>query len=472
MYRITVPIVAIWGLMAESKKPGRKRSAEKTSKRGRKPKHTVSVFHPEDRTTETFTIERAPNKVWRIRMNDGSRPTLKEPNSRSGTRDIEVARSLAHQLVRDLKSGHITAPAASGSSTQALVGKFLAMKAASESERDHKARVHSIKVCLSILYKHGVKSVLQFGKGHRTDLLLDLRKRRKKDGARISDATVRRMLQQFSSYLTWLEQNDHIPKNVLNDWDDMPPVNRTSKRAWLEPSWAKAMLDDAFSAPPHHRSPYFCYILAMLLYTGARVNEVLGLLVEDVNFSKNTITIWVAGHRRVKTTGSNRVVAMWPALREYLVPHRRALGRGYKGLLFPSLRIDEATMAAAIDAGDDKAVEQAMWKSLRGSFRNCANRANVPVVVTPYVMRHTYCSTRLQMIEHDSQGRDVPVDKFRIARELGHNGVQLVDEIYAHVQQERFRFAELDYSLAAAVAQDQARDVDEEIFGPATTASD
>jgi len=44
------------------------------------------------------------------------------------------------------------------------------------------------------------------------------------------------------------------------------------------------------------------------------------------------------------------------------------------------------------------------------------------------MFRHTYCSSRLQTLDHGA-----PVSPYTVARELGHGGQSIVDRVYGHL---------------------------------------
>jgi integrase len=197
---------------------------------------------------------------------------------------------------------------------------------------------------------------------------------------------------------------------------------------WLEVHEAALLLESARTYRP--KRPYAAIppemlhaIIATMLLTGGRPDEVYGLHVRDVSFERGTITFRPNESRaRVKTAGSVRAVPMWPQLRaileEYLREHPIR-----SGLLFPSPRtgkkVDDIRKAL------DEIATRVGWR--KGEIR-------------PYAFRHTYCAARLQTLD-----RGHPVSEFTVGRELGHGGAALVRAVYGHLGQHRHRSEEVEF---------------------------
>ena len=62
--------------------------------------------------------------------------------------------------------------------------------------------------------------------------------------------------------------------------------------------------------------------------------------------------------------------------------------------------------------------------------------------VTPYTLRHTYCSARLQTLDQGA-----PVSPFTVGRELGHGGDALVRSVYGHLGTVRHRAKVVEYRV-------------------------
>ena len=77
---------------------------------------------------------------------------------------------------------------------------------------------------------------------------------------------------------------------------------------------------------------------------------------------------------------------------------------------------------------------------IRGGLKTLTEAAGIKKHVTPHVLRHTYGSVRIQTLD-----RGEPVALVTVARELGHSGVQLLEERYAHLLTSRGRLRYIDY---------------------------
>ena len=60
-----------------------------------------------------------------------------------------------------------------------------------------------------------------------------------------------------------------------------------------------------------------------------------------------------------------------------------------------------------------------------------------------HMLRHTYCSTRLQTLD-----RGAPVSPFTVGKELGHGGRALVDRVYGHLGEIRHRSEVVEYRVS------------------------
>ena len=175
-------------------------------------------------------------------------------------------------------------------------------------------------------------------------------------------------------------------------------------------------------------SPAGCRFLEPLIGTmlieGSRWGETAGLLMDDIDLDRGVVRIRDNQFRKLKTRHSRRTIPLWPQYREIIVPHlgaRRAADDDCP-LLFPS----EVTGGLLTD--------------IRGSMKTLAKAAGIKKDVTPHVLRHTYGSVRIQTLD-----RGEPVALFTVARELGHSGVQLLEERYAHLLTNRRRLPHVEY---------------------------
>ena len=152
----------------------------------------------------------------------------------------------------------------------------------------------------------------------------------------------------------------------------------------------------------------------------------MGLEVDDVSFDRKTVTFRENQWRRLKTTGSHRVVPLWPQLEQILRPY--VFGeRPPARLLFPSFRTGAETMLTDFRKLLDAVAVRAGWKAGE---------------LTPKIFRHSYASARLQTMDHGA-----PVSIFTVSRELGHGSEALVKRIYGHLGTVRHRAKVVEYRV-------------------------
>jgi integrase len=200
---------------------------------------------------------------------------------------------------------------------------------------------------------------------------------------------------------------------------------------WLEAPDCALLLEAARTLPIPSNNPdalaaIFAYaLLATFLLTGARSAEVLGLEIDDVSFTRGTVTIRPNLWRRLKTLPSARVIPLWPQLREILgqylteVPPSR--------LLFPSYVTGKEAMLTDVRKVSDRIAVRVGWKA--GEIRT-------------KMFRHSYCAARLQTLDGGA-----PVSPFTVSRELGHGSREMVDRVYAHLGQIRYRSEVVEYRV-------------------------
>ena len=177
-----------------------------------------------------------------------------------------------------------------------------------------------------------------------------------------------------------------------------------------------------------HPSPAGCRFLEPLIGTmlieGTRWNETVGLLMDDIDLDRGVVRIRDNDSRELKTRASRRTIPLWPQYREIIVPHLRARRAADDDcpLVFPS----HVTGGPLTD--------------IRGGLKTLTEAAGIKKHVTPHVLRHTYGSVRIQTLD-----RGEPVALFTVARELGHSGVQLLEERYGHLLINRRRLPYVEY---------------------------
>ena len=184
------------------------------------------------------------------------------------------------------------------------------------------------------------------------------------------------------------------------------PAGKPAEAHWLESHEAALLLESARTyrpGPDAHAGPIYP-LLAVLLLTGGRTSEVLGLEIDDISFQRQTITFRPNPWRRLKTMTSHRSVRLWPQaeeiLRAYFADKERHGGLGR--LLFPSPVMGSESLITDFRKALDAVAGRCGWE--KGEIRS-------------KMFRHTYCSARLQTLDGGA-----PVSEFTVGRELGHGG--------------------------------------------------
>ena len=209
------------------------------------------------------------------------------------------------------------------------------------------------------------------------------------------------------------------------------PAGRPAEARWLEPHDAALLLESARTYQPKsdaHAGPIYA-LLAVLLLTGGRTTEVLGLEVDDISFHRKTITFRPNKWRRLKTLTSHRSVRLWPQaeaiLRAYFADREREGGLGH--LLLPSPVSDPESLITDFRKALDAVAGRCGWE--KGEIRS-------------KMFRHTYTSARLQTLDNGA-----PVSPFTVGKELGHGGTAMVERVYSHLGEVRHRSDVVEYRL-------------------------
>lgn len=145
-------------------------------------------------------------------------------------------------------------------------------------------------------------------------------------------------------------------------------------------------------------------LLEVLYGTGARISEVVGLDIDDVDTARQSVRVFGKGRKeRVLPLGSYAI----DAIEAYLVRVRPSLAEKGKG-----------TPAMFLNTLGRRLSRQSAWSVIRG----CAERAGISSHVTPHTLRHSYATHLL------AGGADV-----RVVQELlGHSSVTTT-QIYTAV---------------------------------------
>ena len=214
--------------------------------------------------------------------------------------------------------------------------------------------------------------------------------------------------------LKYAEGLGYIDKNVAK-YVDIPTVEQNHGRAMTNDE-IKRLLEEAHK----HR---LGISIDLLLYTGMRRGELLGLRWDDIDHERGTIRIERAFVRSVdkrtgktvdvigspKTKKSAREIAipksLIETLRAYKKREERAGRGGYKYLLSKD--------------GSDEPYNTANFSRL---FRKWRDTADVGKDIHIHSLRHTYCT-----LMHEAG-----VDNYTLIQQTGHVDTRMLERVYLH----------------------------------------
>jgi integrase len=274
----------------------------------------------------------------------------------------------------------------------------------------------------------------------------------------ITGGTVRHHLNTLSNLFRHAVADGLLPSgyNPVRDLLDKPKARRVEAR-WLEVPDAALYLESVRTYKPKRPDraiPFLYPLVATYLLTGGRRAEVLGLEVTDINFERRTVTFRPSPWRRLKTDGAARTVALYPQLEEILraylsertaqeVLHNRPTHR----LLFPVEGPQGETLLTNFDDSlDGAAMRAGFWEYVQGAdgqpVKDKAGQPKRRGTVRTKMFRHTWCSARLQTLDHGA-----PVSTDTVRREMGHESPRLVERIYGHLGTVRHRSDVVEYRI-------------------------
>jgi integrase len=177
-----------------------------------------------------------------------------------------------------------------------------------------------------------------------------------------------------------------------------PRVALKERPRWT-PEQAKAFLDSCLADNAYRRAPVF----ALLLTTGLRVSEALGLEWRDIDLDRRELSV-----RRSIVWHSGRWHAGEPKTRS----SRRTIGLGEAGL--------EALSALDLPLRTKRGTPVAL-PTLQVAMERCCKRAGVPYL-NVHGLRHV----------HAALAPAATKDFHAVSRRLGHSNVGITMQIYAY----------------------------------------
>jgi integrase len=263
--------------------------------------------------------------------------------------------------------------------------------------------------------------------------------RNPKTGEGIAVRTMRNELHALSNLLDRAVSDEVIAKNPFKAWKDMPAVPLMEQsfltRAQAQNLLAAAEIEDALVraaregtnpgtrtvagklvAPIGPRAhSYHAVILATFLYTGGRLEEVLGLAIGDVNLDRGVVMFQDTDFRKLKKARHRRAVPVPVALIKRLRRHiARLPNRDPRAALLPG-------------------THGRPMGTIQKLLARCAGRAGLSELeLSAHSLRHTFATVMMQTYVEVAKGEFAVRNNWEIARLLGHKNTNLVDEVYAH----------------------------------------
>lgn len=267
-----------------------------------------------------------------------------------------------------------------------------------------------------------------------------------KNGGTLQASSVKQVLAAMQLMYDHAQDEGVVPADY-NPWRavrkaDRPKMPSASSTDFLE-VYEGAALIEACDRLPSCRMPLRTIVAALLL-TGARKEEVLGLEVSDIDFRRRTIRITANRWRPIKTH-DERTVPLWPQLEEELKSYLARSPRP-AGLMFPSEDSNERreVMITAINKQLARARDlaaKALGEPMKARLMNKR--------VTPRALRPTYCAARLQTVDNGA-----PVALWTVRGEMGHGSMKMIERVYGRLGDVRHRGAVVEYTAGHPVRTD------------------
>lgn len=228
-----------------------------------------------------------------------------------------------------------------------------------------------------------------------------------------------RKLSSLRSFYNYYFQNERIEKNTA----ELVPVPKLHEKAIirLEPNEVATLLDQVEAGAKLTKKELAYHektkvrdmaLLTLLLGTGIRVSECVGLDLQDVDFENDGIKIRRKGGYEAVVYFGDEVES---ALREYMKEREHIIpASGHENALF--LSIQNRRIAV---------------RSVENLVKKYASRVTTLKKITPHKLRSTYGTTLYQETG----------DIYLVADVLGHKDVNTTRKHYATMEDERRRMA-------------------------------
>lgn len=242
-----------------------------------------------------------------------------------------------------------------------------------------------------------------------------------KDGKEIinTERGKARKLSSLRSFYNYYFQNERIIKNTA----ELVPVPKLHEKAIirLDPNEVATLLDQVEAGTKLTKKELAYHektkvrdvaLLTLLLGTGIRVSECVGLDIQDVDFENNGIKIRrKGGYEAVVYFGEEVEIA----LQEYMMERKHCIpSSGHENALFLSMQNRRIAV-----------------RSVENLVKKYASRVTTLKKITPHKLRSTYGTTLYRETG----------DIYLVADVLGHKDVNTTRKHYATMEDERRRMA-------------------------------
>jgi integrase/recombinase XerD len=204
----------------------------------------------------------------------------------------------------------------------------------------------------------------------------------------LSPATVARKVSAVSSWYGWLRKHGHVAENPAEDLARPYVDPDASKTPGMTRDQALALLATADNAdgPQSARN---AALVALLLYTGARISEACGATLADLGMDRGHHVLWVT-----RKGGARQALALPPPVLERLdacIAGRHDLER------LPAVRDAEVGRPAPLIAtyAGNCLRPADVWQLLRRLGRKAKLPAELVSHMGPHSMRHSFATLYL-----------------------------------------------------------------------------
>lgn len=224
-----------------------------------------------------------------------------------------------------------------------------------------------------------------------------------------AEKTINRKLSALRRFYDWLEREGHVESSVFSSVPGRK-VRKTLPRTMTDADLCKLVDSCDRETVEGLRDAAF---IELMYATGARISELAGLNVRDVDFAEQQVWLFGKGRKErclpVYQGALDTVGEYLERSRPSLVAKRRSTG------VINALFVSTRGNAMSADA-------------LRHCFKRCVARAGLEVSLIPHAVRHTYATELL------TGGADLKT----VQELLGHESLATT-QIYTHLSVERLK---------------------------------